>query len=185
MKDFHSHICCLYNILQDKTFLFKHLLKKHPEYLLGEQAKIHDPYMMKAWEEEEVRPIPQILIDCGDRLGLIPVTVTGVCPIADDPAPELFKKEEEQRARREQEERERRERFQRAAPKYDAQYDSGPYGRGNEADRHKSQSNAGNLSGGFVDIDDLQDKKVELSFENIALPLPPPKKKKKKKKKIL
>lgn len=153
-------------------------MKKHPEYLAGEQAKIHDSYMMQAWEEEEIRPIPQILIDCGDRFGLIPATVSGISPNSIDPFPELLKKDEEKRARREKEERERRERFQRSQQSH---YDGGPYApnRGNDVKTHSSM---GGNSGGFVDVDDMQDEKVELSFENVALPLPPPKKKKKKKK---
>ena len=156
-------------------------MKKHPEYLAGERAKIHDSYMMKAWEEEETPPIPQILVDCGE-FGLVPTVVSGVCPTCTDPFPDLQQRKEEKLAQ----ERERRERYQRTNTKYDSQYDAGPYAPNyRDGDRGKSHTNTGSNKGGFVDVDDIQDEKVELSFENIALPLPPPKKKKKKKKKIL
>jgi len=154
-------------------------MKKHPEYLAGEKAKIHDSYMMKTWEEEEIRPLPQVVFNCGERFGFVTASVFGICPTVTDPYPALFRIDEEKRAIREKVERERRERYQQ---RNHSQYE-GPYGPSNRANNGNSQSQ-GN-TGGFVDVDDMKDNKVELSFDNIAIPLPPPKKKKKKKKKIL
>ena len=78
-------------------------MKKHPEYLEGEKAKIHESYMMNAWDEEEILPIPQVVFNCGERFGLVTASVYGICPTVTDPYLELHRIDEEKRARREKE----------------------------------------------------------------------------------
>lgn len=176
------HFCR--KLFKDRIFLHKHLLKKHPEYLAAEQAKTHDERMMRAWEAESVRPVPRILVDCGDRLGLVPTDVYGTTPTADDPAPALRRAEEEETARRREEE-ERRERWgrERRAAAAAARRDEE---RGDAVEsRNDRPGGGGGGGGGFVDVDDVKDEKVELSFDDVALPAVPPKKRKRKKKKIL
>lgn len=156
------HFCR--KLFKDDNFLKKHLLKKHGEFLKAEMAKCHDSFMMKAWDQESNRPVPPVLVDCGATFGLVPSPVVGVEPMAEDPEPELWRREEEQRKRKE-EERERyveREVHSRAPHDY---VDEPP------------RSRASN----FVDVDDMKEEKVELSFENVQVVAPPPKKKKKKK----
>jgi len=149
------HFC--HKLFKDEVFLRKHLLKKHGEYLKAEQAKCHDEYMMKAWDAEESRPVPEILVDCGIKFGLRSASVTGREPDCVDPEPELWRKEEEKR-QREAEQRQRREE-QRQARK----------------DEERIRT--------FVDVDDMKEEKVELSFDNVQVP--PPVTKKKKKRKLL
>jgi len=178
------HFCR--KLFKDKTFLHKHLLKKHPEYLVAEQAKCHDNFMMQAWETEEVRPLPQILVDCGSRFGFVPVTVTGCDPDVVDPEPEIHAKEEERIKRLEEEERERYQ--QRNANYHKNQRND--YHAGNMPENYSNSNEAnpkagGNQNSGFVDVDDMKDEKVEINFDNVDVPMPPTKKKKKKKKKLL
>ena len=60
--------------------------------------------------------------------------------------------------------------------------------RKNSESRMDGESGAGNdfgNKGGFIDVDDMKDEKVELSFDNVDVVAVPTKKKKKKKKKKL
>eukprot|EP00547_Thalassionema_nitzschioides_P005535 CAMPEP_0194206898 /NCGR_PEP_ID=MMETSP0156-20130528/5806_1 /TAXON_ID=33649 /ORGANISM="Thalassionema nitzschioides, Strain L26-B" /LENGTH=700 /DNA_ID=CAMNT_0038933539 /DNA_START=181 /DNA_END=2283 /DNA_ORIENTATION=+ len=162
------HFCR--KLFKDMNFLEKHLRKKHSEFLKAEIAKCHDSYMMRAWDGEECRPVPSILVDCGSNFGLVPSQVVGsTSPIAEDPEPELWKKEEERRKRLTEQEAQRHQHRHR---------------RLNDQNDH----NDGPLSAppprrnNFVDVDDMKEEKVALSFENVEVPVQPPKKKKKKKK---
>ena len=127
--------------------------------------------MMKAWDAEEVRSVPPVLVDCGSRFGMVPSHVVGAEPMAEDPEPGLWAKEEERRAKIEEEQRLRRER-RAAAAEADGEMDDG-LGAGSKRPREAAN---------FVDVDDMQDEKVELSFEAVEVPVPQPKKKKKKRK---
>mmetsp|Transcript_19843 Transcript_19843/g.36034 ORF Transcript_19843/g.36034 Transcript_19843/m.36034 type:complete len:151 (-) Transcript_19843:107-559(-) len=92
------HFCR--KLFKDVSFLKKHLMKKHAEFLRAEVAKCHDSFMMASWDKEPNRPIPPVLVDCGTVMGLLPSTVTGAeCPMAKDPEPDLWK----ERQRREDE----------------------------------------------------------------------------------
>lgn len=146
------HFC--HKLFKDSSFLYKHLLKKHGEFLLAEQAKCHDEAMMQAWDAEEHRPVPEILMDCGANFGLVAVAVFGREPDCVDPEPGLWQKEEERR-QREADQRQRRDELRQQARKESAQ--------------------------AFVDVDDMKEEKVELSFENVAVPVLNKKKKKKRK----
>jgi len=151
-------------LFKDETFLRKHLLKKHADFLKAEMAKCHDSYMMQAWDAEEHRPVLPILVDCGSNFGLVPSNVTGgETPTALDPEPELWRKEEERRKRLADQEHYRQRRQEEETSNTAAAPPPPP--RRNH----------------FVDVDDMKEEKVELSFENVQV-LPPPKKKKKKKK---
>ena len=163
------HFCR--KLFKDRKFLEKHLVKKHSEHLRAEKAKCHDGHMMKAWDAEEVRPVPPVLVYCGSRFGMVPSNVVGAEPMAEDPEPGLWAKEEERRAKIEEEQRLRRER-RAAAAEADGEMDDG-IGAGSKRPREAAN---------FVDVDDMQDEKVELSFEAVEVPVPQPKKKKKKRK---
>ena len=173
------HFCR--KLFKDKSFLQKHLLKKHPEYLKAESAKCHDSYMMNWWDGEMYRPVPQILIDCGPRFGKIPSSVSGAtAPSAPDPEPDLWREQQEQIRQQEEEEiryREQQEAAERAERKR-RESDSRMDGENGE------DNDFGNKSG-FIDVDDMKDEKVELSFDNVGVVAVPKKKKKKKKKKLL
>jgi len=178
------HFCR--KLFKDKKFLHKHLVKKHPEYLHAEQAKIHDKYMMNSWEEETVRPIPQAIVDCGQHHGYVPVCVVGAAePIAPDPEPQLHAKAEERRLRLE-EERRAYDEEQRLAFEESQRHNQNDRGRDDDNDDGGEDEDAGgadNRPARFVDVDDMKEEKVQLDFENLDIP-PPPKKKKKKKKKL-
>lgn len=145
-------------LFKDEVFLEKHLKKKHFEFLKAEWAKCHDGYMMKAWDAEIHRPVPHILVDCGSNFGLVPSPVVGATPLAVDPEPALWQQEEARRAARQQEQEQQQQHHHAPLPP------PPPSRRGN-----------------FVDVDDMKEEKVELSFDAAAV-IPPPKKKKKKKK---
>jgi len=161
------HFCR--KLFKDDSFLKKHLLKKHGEFLKAEQAKCHDSFMMKAWDEESNRPVPPVLVDCGANFGRVPVPVVGAQPMAEDPEPELWRKEEEKRRRAEEE----KERYQERRD---------DYGPPRAPRDHADEPPRANRPSNFVDVDDMKEEKVELSFENVKVVAPPPKKKKKKKK---
>ena len=163
------HFCR--KLFKDKAFLHKHLLKKHSDQLRSECAKCHDGPMMEAWDRDQLRPVPPVLVDCGSKFGLVPSAVTGSdTPGVHDPEPELWKEEMERQAEEERKQRER-EAAARAAEE--------------EMQRRREVANAGEKrKSNFVDPDDMVEEKVELSFENVAV-APPPKKKKKKKKSLL
>merc|ERR1712238_370818 len=77
------HFCR--KLFKDSAFLKKHIIKKHSEFLRAEMAKCHDSYMMSAWDSQEQRPVPPILVDCGHRFGVKPSTVLGAAePLAED-----------------------------------------------------------------------------------------------------
>ena len=160
------HFCR--KLFKDMTFLEKHLLKKHSEFLLAEIAKCHDSYMMRAWDSGDIRPIPPIFVDCGSNFGFVPSQVIGAAtPMAEDPEPELWQKEEERQKRFEEQDAQREaERHHRHRRDSD--------GDGPAVPIPPQRSN-------FVDVDDMKEEKVELSFENVDVPVQPPKKKKRKK----
>jgi len=162
------HFCR--KLFKDKAFLHKHLLKKHSDQLRAECAKCHDGPMMAAWDSDQCRPVPPVLIDCGSKFGLVPSPVTGSDrPAADDPEPALWAEEQERMAEEERRHRER-EAAARAAEE--------------EERRRREAANAGEKrKSNFVDPDDMVEEKVELSFVEVVAP--PPKKKKKKKKSLL
>jgi SERRATE/Ars2, N-terminal domain len=171
------HFCR--KLFKDSLFLRKHLMKKHSEFLRAEIAKCHDGYMMKAWDSQEQRPVPPILVDCGHRFGLKPSPVLGASkPLAADPEPDLWRREEERRemaekeaeARRERYENNRRQHHETSAPSLDGPL-SEDRGQGG---RQREKSN-------FVDVDDMKEEKVEMAFDSVEIPVQPPKKKKKKK----
>ena len=174
------HFCR--KLFKDKSFLQKHLLKKHGEYLRAECAKCHDTHMMSWWDGEEYRPVPQVLVDCGPRFGKILSSVSGATsPSAPDPEPDLWR--EQQERIRQQEEEEERYREQQVVVAEQAEADRQ---RKNETriDGESGNNDFGN-KGGFVDVDDMKDEKVQLSFDNVDVVAIPSKKKKKKKKKRL
>ena len=152
-------------LFKDLQFLEKHLRKKHVEFLKAEQAKCHDSFMMEAWDAQELRPVPPILVDCGSTFGLVASPVVGAEPLAADPEPDLWNQQEERRKRVEeaQQRKESRSLYRQQEHPLD---DAPPQPRRNN---------------NFVDVDDMVEEKVELSFENIeAVAIQPPKKKKKK-----
>jgi hypothetical protein len=153
------HFC--HKLFKDASFLTKHLLKKHPEFLKAEQAKCHDKYMMETWDATDDRPVPDVLVDCGKQFGLVPAKIFGREPDCTDPEPEMWQLEQKKR-QRDEELRKRR-----------------------ELDRQmRKQTEAPRLGGGggavFVDVDDMKEEKVEISFENIEVPVLAKKKKKRK-----
>jgi hypothetical protein len=150
-------------LFKDGSFLKKHLFKKHSEYLRAEVAQCHDAFMMRAWEEEEVRPIPPILVDCGTNFGLKPSTVVGAIPMVEDPEPELWRQEEERRKKSEEKE-EMRNRRRDEQMQQQQQPNSMPRRAPNT----------------FVDVDDMKEEKVELKFDTVDIPIEAPKKKRKK-----
>ena len=170
-----------HKLFKDSSFLHKHLLKKHGEFLRAEQAKCHDPAMMRAWDESEDRPVPDIMVDCGAVLGCVAVPVTGgQVPDCVDPEPELWRRQEEYRRRdidmnaRREESRQRQQQQQQQRDTDDHQAASGP------------ERPLPSRRGGFVDVDDMKEEKVELSFDNVPVPEAAlPAKKKKKKRKLL
>jgi hypothetical protein len=175
------HFCR--KLFKDSSFLRKHLVKKHHEFLQAEVAKCHDPYMMKAWDAEEQRPVPPILVDCGRAFKVVPSPVLGAAdPLAADPEPELWRRQEERRKLEEEDAAVRRERYEQHHRHRDERVNLDgalPTGRGEGlevSDRQQPrQSN-------FVDVDDMKQEKVEMAFDNVEIPMQPPNKKKKKRK---
>jgi hypothetical protein len=125
---------------------------------------------MVAWDNDENRPVPHILIDCGSKFGLVPSSVIGSGrPMANDPEPELWKEEEERIAEDEKRYQERQAAAEAAA-------------KAREKDQQQRKENNTFSRGNFVDVDDMVEEKVELKFENIDVnPSTKPKKKKRKK----
>ena len=160
------HFCR--KLFKDKAFLRKHLLKKHSDQLRAERGKCHDGVMMVGWDNDDRRPVPPILIDCGSKFGLVHSSVVGsVKPSADDPEPALWREEEERMA---EEERRAQERLAAAAA------------QAREEEQQQRKENSNFPKGNFVDVDDMVEEKVELKFENIdAAQATKPKKKKRKK----
>ena len=133
--------------------------------------------MMVAWDAQETRPVPPILVDCGRAFSVVPSPVVGAAvPLAADPEPELWRRQEERRQQEEEEAQARRERYQQQQQQQQAQGDiNGPLSE-------ERPSGGGRSSSNFVDVDDMKEEKVELAFDNVEIPVGPPKKKKKKKK---
>ena len=155
------HFCR--KLFKGNSFLEKHLFKKHSEFLQAEIAKCHDKYMMKAWESGDIRPVPPILVDCGSKFGLVSSQVIGAArPLAEDPEPDLWK--EKQRL----DELE----LQREAQRHRHRHPRDNDGDGDGPPPRRSD---------FEDVDDMKEEKVELSFDNVDVPVQPPKKKKRKK----
>ena len=152
-------------LFKDGSFLRKHLLKKHSEYLRAEVATCHDAFMMQVWDEEEIRPIPSVLVDCGTNFGLQPSPVLGAIPIVADPEPELWRREELRLQQLHEEEEQRQQRHR--APS------TGGVGEDGHVPPRRNHI--------FVDVDDMQEEKVELKFDTVEIPVDPPKKKKRKK----
>jgi hypothetical protein len=170
------HFCK--KLFKDSKFLRKHLIKKHSDFLRAEIAKCHDSYMMKVWDAQEQRPVPPILVDCGHRFGLKQSPVLGAAdPLSADPEPELWRREEELREMEEKEAEARRERYEsrRQHQEYHENTPTldGPLSEGREQGGRKRSN--------FVDVDDMQEEKVEMAFDSVEIPVHPPKKKKKKK----
>lgn len=163
------HFCR--KLFKDKHFLHKHLLKKHPEYLVGEQAKCHDRYMMEAWESAFIRPLPRVWVDCGRTHGWQPSILKGQQPMADDPEPELHRRDMERQKAIEEGRRRHHENIKRER----------------EA-RERERQAAIQAKTGFVDVDDMKEEKVEMNFDAASIIEFPvataPAKKKKKKKKL-
>jgi hypothetical protein len=196
------HFCN--KLFKDKNFLQKHLLKKHPEFLQAEMAKSHDSYMMTWWDKEEVRPVPQVCIDCGPTFGLRLSSVIGASdPTTIDPEPDLWREEQDRIRKFEEAEEKYREKIAAAANmEHHGHGHSNNHHQYHHTHHHSHRKNSdaqgsgvvdatGNTaSSNFVDVDDMKDEKVELSFENVNVVAPPvkgkgSKKKKKKKKKLL
>ena len=167
-----------HKLFKDTSYLSKHLLKKHAEFLRAEQAKCHDEYMMKAWDDCEDRPVPDVMVDCGALLGCVAVKVHGKVPDCVDPEPELWRRQEEYRQRENEMKARRDELRQQQYQQQQRQQ------REQAADSHAPPPPP---RAAFVDVDDMKEEKVELSFENVEVPdaTAVPKKKKKKKRKLL
>ncbi len=178
------HFCN--KLFKDKNFLQKHLLKKHPEFLEAEKAKVHDSYMMDWWDKEICRPVPRVTIDCGPQFGLIVNPVKGGAhPTVNDPEPDLWR-EEQDRVRKREEEEERYRQKMAATESMEQNHRKNSESMGDGGD---STNVAHTAASNFVDIDDMKDEKVELSFDNVNVVTLTTsgngKKKKKKKKKLL
>jgi hypothetical protein len=171
------HFCK--KLFRDDGFLRKHLLKKHVEFLRAAVAQAHDDYMMKAWDLEEHRPVPPIMVDCGAGFGLVPSPVIGVEPMAADPEPDLWQKEEE-----------RRKRMQAAGSDQQQVAQGGRHRemmmpRGGGMNTDEAPSRPAPRVNTFVDVDDMKEEKIEIKFDDIVVPDVQPPAKKKKKKKLL
>jgi hypothetical protein len=171
------HFCR--KLFKDSSFLKKHLIKKHSEFLRAEMAKCHDSYMMKAWDSQEKRPVPPILVDCGHGFGVQPSPVLGAAePLVADPEPELWRREEERRDFEEKGAEARRERHNNNVA---ASLDQ-PLSEGRGHIRDNNNNRGGERVNTFVDVDDMKEEKVEIAFDKIEIPVEPLKKKRKKKK---
>jgi hypothetical protein len=171
------HFC--HKLFKDSSFLHKHLLKKHVEYVGAEKAKCHDEFMMKAWDAESHRPVPDVLVDCGSIFGLVPAVVQGQIPDAEDPEPGLWQKEEERR-KRDSDMRQRNEEMRQQRNQQRQQQPQGEFG--SEGNRGGGARPSNQSGGGFVDVDDMKEEKMEVSFDNVEIPAVAPKRKKKKRK---
>jgi hypothetical protein len=138
-------------------------------------AKCHDSYMMKAWDAQEYRPVPPILVECGRAFSVVPSPVVGAAvPMAADPEPELWRRQEDRRRAEDEDQEARRERYQREQQHHT---NHGPPDLNGPLSDDRPQAPRH-----FVDVDDMKEEKVEMAFEDVEIPVQPPKKKKKKKK---
>jgi SERRATE/Ars2, N-terminal domain len=216
------HFC--HKLFKDQNFLRKHLLKKHAAYCVAEQAKCHDAFMMRTWEDtsstcskllasssaavsnsmeqSHQRPwfmVPPILVDCGTKFGFVESTLEAATPsvgagtdddvenkrnpqpMAADPEPLLWKHQEERRLEaeemRQQKRGEARQRFQQIDDSKQQHRMNQHHEQHHQAvdldsplTARRSNNNSSNKT--FVDVDDMQEEVVEMSFE--AVDLPPP-----------
>ena len=166
------HFC--HKLFKDDTFLKKHLLKKHSAYNAAERAKCHDTHMMTQWEKAALRPmVPPILVDCGKQFGKVESLLSGgPDPKAVDPEPALWE-------RKQQADKLRMERSElRAARSQTTNYDNSARKASGDGMTSPRPSNRT-----FVDVDDMKDETVvEVSFDQVQLPVVTSKKKKKKRK---
>ena len=175
------HFCR--KLFKDSSFLRKHLIKKHSEFLRAEIAKCHDSYMMASWDAQSQRPVPPIFVDCGHRFGLKPSPVLGAAnPIAEDPEPALWKREEERREIEEKEAEARRERYNNNQNYHNNNNNNNNHADGTSLDAALTEGRGQGRRNNFEDVDDMKVEKVEIAFDKIEIPVQPPKKKKKKKK---
>jgi hypothetical protein len=129
--------------------------------------------MMEAWDKDENRPVPPVLVDCGKMFRKVPSAVVGASePMAHDPEPQLWKEEEERKAEEERRRQEAEEEERLAEEE-----------RQRAEQRRQDAMAAEKRKGNFVDVDDMVDEKVELKMEDVVVA--PPLKKKKKKKSLL
>mmetsp|Transcript_6907 Transcript_6907/g.14108 ORF Transcript_6907/g.14108 Transcript_6907/m.14108 type:complete len:1061 (-) Transcript_6907:228-3410(-) len=175
------HFC--HKLFKDESFLRKHLLKKHDAYNQAERAKCHDSYMMSIWEKAPLRPgVPSVLVDCGKQFGKVDSLLSGGPePRAMDPEPALWERKQQQDKMR----MERSElRATRHRPEFDRKKEQGPMSSGGGPPPTTMTPRSG---GGrsFVDVDDMKEETVEVSFEQVQLPVADATKKKKKKKRKL
>ncbi|GKY93762.1 hypothetical protein MPSEU_000343400 [Mayamaea pseudoterrestris] len=158
------HFC--HKLFKNSSFLNKHLLKKHGEFLKAEQAKSHDEFMMAAWDACENRPVPDVLVDCGKQFGLVSAKVFGRQPDCVDPEPALWQREEDKRQRDEQQRQRRdQERHQRK-----------------QMQLQQAPPMGGPRTIGYVDVDEMKEEKIDVSFDDIEVPDLNLKRKKKKRK---
>jgi hypothetical protein len=174
------HFCR--KLFKDISFLKKHLIKKHSEFLRAEMAKCHDSFMMHLWDSQEQRPVPPILVDCGHRFGLRPSPVLGAAvPLAADPEPELWKREEERREQAEREAEARRDRHNNNHHRPENRDMASSLDAPLSDSRGSARGNRERINSSFVDVDDMKEEKVDMAFDTVEIPIQPPKKKKKKK----
>merc|ERR1711935_945072 len=147
------HFCR--KLFKDSSFLKKHLIKKHSEFLRAEIAKCHDSYMMASWDAQVQRPVPPILVDCGHRFGLKPSPILGAAePVAADPETDLWKREEERREIEEKEAEARRERYNNSQNYHSNNHD------GPALDMALSDGRGQGRKNNFEDVDDMKIEKV-------------------------
>jgi len=175
------HFC--HKLFKDESFLSKHLLKKHHAYNQAERAKCHDSFMMGNWEKAPLRPgVPSILVDCGKQFGKVDSLLSGGPePRAMDPEPALWERKQQQDKLR----MERSElRATRHRPDFDRKHkESAAPSITSPLSTPRHQGGGGGRS--FVDVDDMKEETVEVSFDQVQVPVPVPSKKKKKKRKLL
>jgi hypothetical protein len=168
-------------LFKDRSFLEKHLTKKHSEYLDADLAQCHDSYIEKFWEQLIHRPIPPVVVDCGSKFGLRPCAIRymGGHYAVDDPEPYLTRLAEEkmkiERLIHEEEIRRREYNYRNSEDRNKQQ--KHVESKFDEELIHEDKSKVGK---GFVDVDDMKDEKVKLSFENVHVLVSTKGKKKKK-----
>merc|ERR1711884_78904 len=97
---------------------------------------------------------------CGHRFGLKPSPVLGAAePIAEDPEPELWKREEERRLAEEKEAEARRERYNNNQNYHNNHNDS------SGVDMVLSDGRGQGRKSNFEDVDDMKVEKVEIAFD--------------------
>jgi len=189
------HFCR--KLFKDKSFLEKHLIKKHDAYLEAALSKCHDDYITRVWTEDIHRPVPPVLVDCGSKFGFKPCMIRMIDGkyAIDDPEPELVRISEERiqlKLRREAEENRRREYYYRLNEERrnkkqfsDTIIDVNATVEPFMSVGHETNPTFSNKKNSFIDVDDMKDEKVMLSFDDIDLSKVSAKTTTKKKKKLL